>query len=123
MLLVSSLSVLFYNSGDSLGKKARAYAQGLGKKVNYQDLSNSQLSSTTIRVILDGLNISAKELMNKAHPFYQTELRGKDFDEEGWLNVLKKNPFLIKWPIVFQNGHVYLCETPNDVFRRYKAPM
>ena len=118
MQLVSSLSVLFYNSSDSLGKKARAYAQGLGRKVNYQDLSNSQLSSTTIRVILDALKVSPKELMNKAHPYYQSELRGKDLDEEGWLNVLKKNPFLIKWPIVFQDGNVYLCETPNDVFRR-----
>lgn len=119
MQIVSSDWVLFYNSRDSLGKKTRAYAESMLKKrkLNTQDLANANLSSTTLRVILETLGVKAKELMNKAHPFYQAELRGKQYDEEGWLNVLKKNSFLIKYPIVFKEGRVYLCSTPNDVFK------
>ena len=55
----------------------------------------------------------------------RTESRGahsrEDFrerDDEGWLNVLKKNPFLIKWPIVFHEGRVYLCQSPSEIFRK-----
>ncbi|TNE81523.1 MAG: glutaredoxin [Bacteroidetes bacterium] len=117
MQLVSSDWVLFYNSQDPLGKKTRAYAESSSHKLNTQDLSFANLSSTTLRVILDSLGLSAKDLMNKAHPFYQSQLRGKEYDEEGWLNVLKKNSFLIKYPIVFKKGRVYLCSTPNDIFK------
>jgi len=117
MQIVHSVSVLFYNGNDSLGKKTRAYASMMGSKVNFQDLTKSSLSSTTLQVILDALKMSPKDLMNKADPCYQRHCRGKEFDDDGWLNVLKKNPFLIKWPIVFNNGRVYLCQTPNDVFR------
>lgn len=118
MQLVSSGTVLFYNGNDSLGKKTRAYAETMGGRINLQDLSRSCLSSTTLRVILDALQLSAKDIMNKAAPEYQAQLRGKELDDEGWLNVLKKNPQLIKWPIVFQQGRVYLCQTPNDVFKK-----
>lgn len=118
MQIVNSQSVLFYNGADSLGKKTRAYASQMGSRLNFQDLSNSVLSSTTLRVILDALQMRPKDLMNKADPRYQSDFRGKELDDEGWLNVLKKNPYLIKWPIVFNNGRVYLCQTPNDVFRK-----
>ncbi|MBI1222403.1 MAG: glutaredoxin [Bacteroidetes bacterium] len=118
MQIVNSQSVLFYNGDDSLGKKTRAYASTLGAKLNFQELNSAPLSTTTLRVILDALKLAPKDLMNKAHPRYQAEIRGKEFDDEGWLNVLKKNPYLIKWPIVFNNGRVYLCQTPNDVFKK-----
>jgi arsenate reductase len=117
MELVNSESVLFYNGTDSLGKKTYAYAKSLGEKINFQDLNLAELSSTTLQVILQTLKLSAKDLMNKADPRYK-QWKGKELDNDGWLNVLKKNPYLIKWPILFQNGHVYLCKTPNDVFKK-----
>ena len=117
MQIVHSGSVLFYNGNDPLGKKTRAYASMMGSKVNFQDLTKSNLSSTTLKVILDELKMSPKDLMNKADPIYQASFKGKEFDDDGWLNVLKKNPYLIKWPIIFNQGRVYLCQTPNDVFR------
>ncbi|HCS19200.1 MAG TPA: glutaredoxin [Bacteroidetes bacterium] len=118
MQIVNSGSVLFYNGTDSLGKKTYAYAKSQGEKMNFQDLNLASLSSTTLQVILHALKISAKDLINRADPRYQAQWRGKELDDDAWLNVLKKNPYLIKWPILFHNGNVYLCQTPNDVFKK-----
>lgn len=117
MEIVNSGSVLFYNGEDSLGKKTRAYAKMLGSKVNFQDLNNSSLSSTTLQVILLALKMKPKDLINRADPRYKVQWKGKELDDDAWLNVLRKNPYLIKWPIVFNKGKVFLCQTPNDVFK------
>ena len=50
--------------------------------------------------------------------FDHADIYGDHSNEEIFGNVLKKNPYLIKWPILFHNGNVYLCQTPNDVFKK-----
>ena len=61
-----------------------------------------------------------KDLLNKSHPYYQENIRGKEFDEEGWLNVLRTNPQLIKAPIAMRGKRAVLCINPQDVFRLAK---
>ncbi|MBK8393330.1 MAG: hypothetical protein IPL23_30475 [Saprospiraceae bacterium] len=53
----------------------------------------SHNTSTAWKTILNQLNIHPKLLLNKAHPDYQNNLRGKEFDHEGWLNVISKFTF------------------------------
>jgi len=69
------------------------------------------------RDILDMLGLEPKHLLNKADPKYQKEIRGKSFDEEGWLNVLVNNPCLIKAPIAIMHDHAVLCITPKDIYK------
>ena len=58
-----------------------------------------------------------KELMNKADPYYQTHLRGKDFSKENWIKVIEKNPELIKAPIAIRGHKAILCNSAPDVYK------
>jgi len=108
---------LFYDSKNNLGKQTLAYSKTLSQKINKQDLNKTKLSMTVLRILINTMGIKAKSLMNKSHPYYQKNLKGKNFDENDWLTILQQNLHLIKAPIAYTKNKAILCETPTDVFK------
>jgi len=109
--------VLFYDEQSYSGKQTLAYAQTISKSVNKQELSQSSLSPTIFKIMLNKLNAKAKDLMNKADSDYRNNVKGKDFDEEGWLNVIRKKPGLLKSPVAMYKGKAVICNTPTDILK------
>jgi arsenate reductase len=112
---------IYYNNNTQAGRMTLALAHTLSNHVNKQDLTSAFISTTTIKQLLSKLNMTPKELMNKAHPYYQEAIRGRDFDDNEWMSVLQKNPFLLKAPIVCYKGKAVLCNTPTDIFKVLKS--
>ncbi len=106
---------LVYDGSTFEGKKALAYAYSLAPKVNKQDVNEVQLSTTFLRQVIEQLNVRPKDLMNRAHPFYQTHVRGRDYDTEGWLHVLSRNPQILKAPIALMSGRAVICEPASMI--------
>lgn len=109
--------LIFYNEESSKDKKLLAYAKSTGFKIRSYAHAKAPYTSTGWKLILDTLKMHPKELMNKADPFYQDNLRGKEFDDDGWLSVIKNNPNLIKSPIAMKGNKAILCNTPTDIYR------
>ncbi len=101
---------LVYDSSTEAGKKALAYAYTLSPKVNRQDIREVRLSSTFVRQVIKQLNLRPKDLLNRSDPYYQQHVRGREFTMEGWLEVLRNNPHLIKAPIALMGNKAVLCE-------------
>ena len=110
-----------YDSGTTEGRKALAFAYSLAPKVNKQDVSEVSLSTTFVRQVLKQLNLRPKDLLNRAHPYYQENLRGRDLDSEGWLQVLTHNPALLKAPIALQGDKAVLCEPASLIYTLSEA--
>lgn len=112
---------IYYNPESSSDRKAVAYAQSLSHYVKaYSFQQNPCRGNTEWCKVLTALKMHPKELMNKAHPYYQANIRGREFDEEGWFNILRSNPELIKAPIAIRDGKAVLCLNPKDVYRLVK---
>ena len=109
--------LIYYNSNSSSDRKTLAHAQGTRFKIRSYCHSHSPSSTTSWKSILEKLNKHPKEILNKAHPYYQSNIRGKEFDSEGWLNVIKHNPEMIKAPIAINGKKAILCETPTDIYK------
>jgi arsenate reductase (glutaredoxin) len=112
---------LVYNSSTSEGRKALAYAVSLAPKVNRQDVKEVQLSTTFVRQVLKQLNVRPKDLLNRAHPYYQEHLRGRDLDTEGWLQVVAHNPELLKAPIALLGDKAVVCEPASLIYTLTEA--
>ena len=112
---------LVYDSTTSEGRKALAYAYSLATKVNRQDVSAVSLSTTFVRQVLKQLNLRPKDLLNRAHPYYQSDIRGRDLDTEGWLQVVAHNPALLKAPIALLGDRAVLCEPASLIFTLSEA--
>ncbi|MCB0794614.1 MAG: hypothetical protein KDB88_07735 [Flavobacteriales bacterium] len=112
---------LIYDSTSSEGKKALAYAYSMAAKVNRQDVHEVSLSSTFVRQVVKQLGLRPKDLMNRAHPFYQQHVRGRDLTMEGWLHVIARNPFLLKAPIALQGDRAVICEPASVIYTLNEA--
>src|SRR5690606_19894171 len=81
------------------------------------DFDHYKLTKLMWGEILELLHLEPKQLLNKADPAYQADIAGHNFDDDGWLEILVKNPRLIKAPIAILNKKAVLCESPEDICR------
>ncbi|MEM7572302.1 MAG: ArsC/Spx/MgsR family protein [Bacteroidota bacterium] len=109
--------LLYYDPGNSSHRATRAHARSVVPHLKEYDFAHSPSNGTSWHQIITSLGKHPKELMNKAHPYYQSHLRGREFDEESWLKILCKNPALFKAPIAVRGHHALLCDTPTAVYR------
>ena len=109
--------VIYYNKDSSSDRKTVAYAQSTGKAVRSYTHANAPSTSTGWNTILKNLKMKPKEILNKAHPEYQANIRGKEFNNHGWMDVIQRNPHLIKAPIAMRGNRAVLCINPTDIYR------
>lgn len=109
--------LIYYNPESSKDKKTLAYARSISPHVKAYSHDQANVTMTGWRSILEQLDVSPKKLFNKALPEYQAKLKGKEFDDEGWLNVLQRNPHLMRAAIAVKGKKAVLCESPTDVYK------
>ncbi|MFT4522968.1 MAG: arsenate reductase [Bacteroidia bacterium] len=108
---------IMYNLNCSKAKKALAYAKSVTKSVFTIEYSKSNKTPTQWRELLTQLNLRPKDLLDKSKPYYQTHLRGVEFEDEDWLNVIIKNPDLIRSPIAVKQGRAIMLDNPTDIYK------
>jgi arsenate reductase (glutaredoxin) len=106
---------LYYNPSHSVDKQMRAYAKAVSNHVNEINIEKEPITSTGWQTILNKLQLRPKDLLNRAHPDYQNLIAGRTWDDEGWLNILIRNPHLLKAPIAIKKERAVLCLTPNNL--------
>jgi len=109
--------LIYYNPNSSSDRKTIAHAKSMSRHVKAFAFDRTPSTSTSWQMILKSLDVHPKELLNKAHPYYQKNLRGREFGKTGWLNVLQYNPELIKAPIAIRGNRVILCTNPTDIYK------
>lgn len=109
--------LIYYNPDSRSDRMTIAYAQSVAGHVTPYAFSKTPSTPTSWQHILNALEMHPKELLNKAHPFYQANIRGREFDDEGWLNIIRFNPQLIKAPIAMRGSRAVLCCTPTDIYK------
>ena len=115
--------LVYYNPESSSDRKTVAHAQSMVPHVRSYAFGKAPSTSTSWQMIIKSLNLHPKELLNKAHPYYQKHIRGREFDEESWINVLRHNPDLIKAPIAIRGNRAILCTNPTDIYRLIRQPV
>ena len=108
--------LIIFDSASPLGRRTLAYAHTLSRHVREMEYHKSSLTNTLWRQLMFKLDLEPKEILDKSHPYYQESLRGRSFDEEGWLNVIWMNTHLIKAPIVVMGKKAILCSNPTQIF-------
>lgn len=109
--------VIYYNKDSSSDRKTVAYAKSTGSQIRSYTHDKAPSTSTGWKTILKNLELEPKQILNKAHPDYQANIRGKEFNNQGWMSVIQKNPHLIKAPIAMKGNKAVLCINPTDIYR------
>lgn len=109
--------LIYCNPKTDTSKKVLAFAKGIAPHVKEVDCSKTPLTAMQMRGILKQLDLRPKDLMNRADSYYQENIRGRDFNTEGWLNILIRNPQLLKAPIALRGKKAVLCDNPTNVLQ------
>ncbi len=109
--------LIYYNSESSSDKKTLAYAQTISKHVRSFDYRHAPSTSTSWEMVFEAIDQDPKRLFNKAHPDYQATIKGKEFDNFDWINIIKRNPHLMKSPIAIRGDRAIVVHTPTDILR------
>jgi len=109
--------LIYYDDKSSTHRKTRALAYSITRHVHEVDFDHYKLTKLMWGEILSLLGMKPKQLLNKADPKYQSLLARHDFEDDDWLEILVKNPDLIKAPIAVYDGKAVLCEKPKDIYK------
>ena len=109
--------LIYYNPESSGDKKTIAHAQSISSHIKTYTHSNAPSSGMSWQMILKSLNKEPKELLNKSHPYYRSHIKGREFDKESWIKVIKHNPDLIKAPIAVRGSKAIQCTNSTDIYR------
>ena len=110
------ISILFHKNC-SKGKKALAYAKSMSSSVVSYNYESLKFTPTQWEQILKNMGKSPKQILDKSQPYYQQNIRGRDFIEEDWLDLLVKNPQVIRSPIVTRGSRSVLLDNPTDIYK------
>ena len=72
--------LIYYHHNSSDHRRTVAHAKGLTKHLKTFAFGQTPSTNTSWQMILRALDAHPKELLNKAHPFYQRHIRGREFD-------------------------------------------
>mgnify|MGYP006287619245 FL=1 len=94
-----------------------AHAQSMVPHLRTYSYAQAPSTGSSWQQILRALDCDPKELITKPHPSYQANIRGREFDIECWVKVIKNNPDLLKAPIAMRGSRAILCKTPTDIYK------
>ncbi|MFY0643792.1 MAG: glutaredoxin [Bacteroidia bacterium] len=108
---------IYFSKNDSKSKKAVAYAKSISDKVQTIDIQRTVGTGTIWRSILAKLDKSPKDLLDKSNPYYQENIRGRDFEERDWIYLLMHNPDLVRSPIAIRGTRAIILDNPTDIYK------
>ena len=93
------------------------YARSLSRDVFTLEYSKARQTATQWRELLDQLSLRPKDILDKSKEYYQQNIRGREFQDEDWLNVLINNPGLIRSPIAVRGDRAVMLDNPTDIYK------
>ncbi len=108
---------IYYSHSDSKAKKAIAYAKSISNSVQTFDIHRTIGTGTIWKNILSKLDKSPKDLLDKSKPYYQKNIRGRDFEDRDWIYLLMHNPDLVRSPIAIRGNRAIILDNPTDIYK------
>lgn len=108
---------IYYNPESSTHRMTVAHARSLVPHLKTYAFGQTPSNGTSWQQILYAIGQDPKHLLNKAHPYYQQHIRGREFEEACWVKIFQKNPDLIKAPIAMRGHRAIMCLTPTDIYK------
>lgn len=108
---------IYYDPTTNTGKQSRAIASSISSNINAIDSTQVKLTATLWKEIVNKLELRPKDLLNKGHADYQATVRGNTFTMNGWLDILAKNPQILRAPIAIFHDNAIICHKPTDLLK------
>jgi len=115
MKVKSNVILFFYDSKDLQDRQALGYAKSLKDHLIKEfDVRKDSISSLNLELLIDDYDLELDEIIDKDSKVYSEHLKNSDLDRKGKLDVITKNPSVVKTPIAFYRDTAELTGSPYD---------
>ena len=105
--------IIYHNPKCRKSRAGLQYVQSTHPSVEVKEYIRQGISADEIKEIVKMLGIAPFELVRTQEEYYKESLKGKDFTDEEWFEILSENPKLIRRPIVVSEGKAVLADPPE----------
>lgn len=117
MYLEKNELTIIYNSNHYKSRQTLSIAKSMARKINVQDITNERFSMSLFCFLMSRSKFSPQQLVNKADPYYQNQLKKTQYSVEDWFYILKNKPSIFINPIVKFKDKISICLTPSDILK------
>jgi len=104
---------ILHNPRCSKSRSVLKYLNEQGLEVEEIRYMDQPLSANEIRNILKKLNIKPIDWVRKNENLFKTQFKGKQLNDDQWIDILTNNPKLIERPVVI-NGDKAVIGRPLE---------
>ncbi len=105
---------IYHNPRCRKSREGLKYLQDKGIEIEIVDYLNS-ITIEELKLILMKLNKKAQDIVRTQEDYYKKELKGKNFTNEEWIQILIENPKLIQRPIVVGKYKAVIAQPPEVI--------
>ena len=106
---------IYHNPRCRKSRETLAIIESAGIQPDVVEYLKDVPSPEDLKNILAKLGMNASEIVRKGEPVFKEKFKGKNFNEEEWIQILVENPKLIERPIVVKDYKAVIGRPPENV--------
>ena|ERR1035437_3500892 len=94
---------IYHNPKCSKSRAGLDYLKSKGLDFEVIEYLKTDLTKDMLQQILQRLNVKPIELVRIQEDYFKRQLKGKNFSNEEWIQIIIENPKLLKRPIIIHD--------------------
>lgn len=104
---------IYHNPRCAKSRAGLDYLKTKAQDFEVIDYLKTGLTAEKIRQVLQRLNVKPLELVRTQEAYFKQQLKGKNFSDEEWIQIIIENPRLLKRPIIVNNYKAVWADPAN----------
>lgn len=106
---------IYHNPRCKKSREGLKYLTDKNIEVQIIDYTRNSLSKDELKSILMKLNKKPVDIVRTQEDYFRKELKGKNFTNEEWIEILTENPQLIQRPVVVGKYKAVIAQPPDKI--------
>lgn len=106
---------IYHNPRCSKSRQTLQLIKDANAEVEIVEYLNAIPSKEELKDILEKLNLNAVDILRKGEADYKENFKGKELNNDEWIDAMIKYPKLIERPIVVKGNKAVLGRPPENV--------
>jgi arsenate reductase len=106
---------IYHNPRCSKSRETLALIRKSGMEPVIVEYLKEVPTKAELQKILAQLHVPVETIVRQEEQMYKSQLKGKAFNEDEWIQILRENPKLIQRPIVIRGSRGVIGRPPENV--------
>ena len=106
---------VFHNPRCRKSRETLQIITGNGIEPNIIEYLKNPPTMEELKSVIQKLGINPESLIRKGEKVFKENYKGKQFNDQEWLEILVKHPVLIERPIVIKGNDAVIGRPPENV--------